>query len=68
LIPPALLARANAVWRLLVFGGQSLGALAGGLLGSAVGLRPTLILTSALMLGGTAIAVASPLRSLRTLH
>lgn len=68
LIPPVLLARANAIWRFLVFGGQSLGALAGGLLGSMFGLRTTLILTSVAMLGGPAIACASPLRSVRTVH
>jgi predicted MFS family arabinose efflux permease len=68
LIGPRRLARVNAVWRFLVFGGQSLGAIAGGLLGSTVGLPTTLILTSALMLGGVTIAIASPLRSLRTVH
>jgi MFS family permease len=68
LIPPTMLARVNAVWRFLVFGGQSLGALVGGLLGATVGLRATLILTSAVMLSGIAIAISSPLRTLRTVH
>jgi MFS family permease len=67
LIPAVLLSRANATWRFLVFGMQPAGALLGGLTGSAVNLRATLIISSAIMLGGTAIAFASPLRTLRGL-
>lgn len=67
LVPPGLVARANATWRFLVYGTQALGALLGGALGSAIGLRATLVVSSALMLFGTAIACASPLRSLREL-
>ncbi|WP_157594873.1 hypothetical protein [Streptosporangium amethystogenes] len=67
LITPALLSRANATWRFLVYGTQPLGALLGGLLGSALSLRTTLVIGSGVMLLGTAIACASPLRSLREL-
>lgn len=67
LIPPAALSRANATWRFLVFGMQPAGALLGGLTGSALGLRATLVISSAVMLGGTAFAFASPLRTLRDL-
>lgn len=67
LVPPERLAQVNASWRFLVFGFQSLGALVGGVLGSALGLRSTLVATSCLMLAGTAIGIASPLRSLRSL-
>jgi MFS family permease len=67
LVPPERLAQVNASWRFLVFGFQSLGALIGGVLGSAFGLRGTLVATSCLMLAGTAIGIASPLRSLRSL-
>ena len=67
LIAPHLLSRANATWRFLVFGSQAAGALLGGLAGSMLGLRATLLLSSAAMLGGTALAGASPLRSLREL-
>jgi MFS family permease len=66
-IGPETLARANATWRFFIFGLQSLGALAGGALGTVLGLRATLIVTSFLMLTGTAIAFLSPLRSLRSL-
>ncbi|GAA4228842.1 MFS family permease [Streptosporangium album] len=67
LIAPVLLSRANATWRFLVYGTQPLGALLGGLLGSALNLRATLIISSAVMLLGTVIAHVSPLRSLREL-
>jgi hypothetical protein len=39
----------------------------GGLLATALGLRPDLIIGSAVMFAGTAVAIASPLRSLRDL-
>lgn len=64
---PDLLSRVNATWRFLVYGTQPLGALLGGLLGSLVSLRITLVIGSVVMLLGTAIACASPLRSLRDL-
>jgi MFS family permease len=67
LVPPERLAQVNASWRFLVFGFQSLGALVGGLLASAAGLRSTLVATSCLMLTGMAISIASPLRSLRSM-
>jgi MFS family permease len=67
LIPPAALSRANATWRFLVYGMQPIGALLGGLTGSALNLRATLVISSAAMLLGTAIACASPLRTLREL-
>nr|WP_191909877.1 MFS transporter [Microbispora cellulosiformans] len=62
-IPPALLSRANATWRFLVYGTQVLGAALGGFFGAAAGLRATLVVSSGLMLVGTAVAWASPLRS-----
>ena len=67
LIPPAALAQATATWRFFVFGMQPIGALLGGLAGSALGLRATLIISSAMMLTGTGLAYASPLRTLREL-
>ncbi|WP_346113775.1 MFS transporter [Nonomuraea maheshkhaliensis] len=67
LIAPELLSRANATWRFLAYGGQALGALLGGAAGTALGPRATLVVTSCLMLAGTALGLASPLRSLREL-
>ena len=43
--PKRLLARMNATYRLLIFGVPPLGALAGGLLGSAIGLRNALMIS-----------------------
>lgn len=67
LVPPAALSRAIATWRFFVYGMQPIGALLGGLAGSALGLRAALIISSATMLLGTAVACASPLRTLREL-
>ena len=64
LVPAELLSRVNATWRFLVYGLQPVGALLGGLLGS-VDLRLTLIVSSVVMLLGVAVAVFSPLRSMR---
>lgn len=62
LTPPGLLSRVNATWRFLVYGTQPLGALLGGVLGAAVGLRATLVVSGAVMLLGAGLAAASPLR------
>ena len=67
LAPPHLLGQVTASWRTLVIGGQTLGAAASGVLATAVGVRPTLLLSSAVMLGGLLIAALSPIRTLRNL-
>jgi MFS family permease len=64
LVPPALLAQSTATWRTLVIGAQTLGAATSGLLASHLGLRPTLVLASLLMLTATAYSALSPLRRL----
>ncbi|MCL2544086.1 MAG: MFS transporter [Nocardioidaceae bacterium] len=46
LCPPDLLGRMNATMRFLVWGTIPLGALAGGTLGEAVGVRPTLLVAA----------------------
>jgi MFS family permease len=66
LVPEALLGQTTATWRTLVIGGQTFGALAGGLIATHLGLRPTLALTTLAMLAGPTYATFSPLRSLRT--
>jgi hypothetical protein len=67
LAPPHLLGQVTASWRTVVIGGQTLGAAASGVLATAVGVRPTLLLSSAGMLGGLLIAALSPIRTLRNL-
>ncbi|GAB3929816.1 MFS transporter [Kribbella albertanoniae] len=66
-IPPHQLGQATATWRTLVIGGQALGAALAGVLGTALGLRPTLLLSTAGMLIGVLIAALSPLRTIKTL-
>ncbi|MFF1817606.1 MFS transporter [Kribbella sp. NPDC058245] len=63
-IPSHHLGQATATWRTVVIGGQALGAALAGVLGTTVGLRPTLLLSSAGMLIGVLIAAFSPLRTL----
>jgi len=67
LIPPELLARTQATWRFLVHGMQPIGALLGGILGALAGFRATLVISSLVMLTGTALALLGPLRTLRQL-
>jgi MFS family permease len=64
LVPTHLLAQATATWRTLVIGGQTLGALTGGLAATHLGVRPTLVLSTLGMLTGVAVAARSPLRKL----
>ena len=65
LCPDRLLGRMNATMRFVVWGVLPIGALIGGLLGTAIGLRPTLWIGAT----GQAVAgvwlLASPMRSMR---
>lgn len=65
--PPGLLGRVNSITHTLVFGAIPLGSLAGGALASAFGMRVTLHVAAAGVLGSAAILVCSPLRKLRDL-
>ena len=67
LVPDHLLGRANAAWRFLVFGVQPLGAIAGGTLGSTIGVRSTLVVASLGTLLACLYALRSPVRTVRTL-
>lgn len=61
--PDRLLGRVNAGRRFVVFGVAPLGALAGGFLGEALGLRAALLAGALCMVGAVVAAIASPLRS-----
>jgi MFS family permease len=67
LVPSHLLGKVIASWRTLVTGGQAIGAVISGVLATAIGLRPTLVLATAGMLAGVLVALFSPLRALRNL-
>jgi len=64
--PQALQGRVSASVRVVIWGLQPLGALAGGALGEVIGLRATLLLTAGGFLLGFAFALLSPLRTLRS--
>jgi MFS family permease len=64
-MPDHLLGRTTAAWRTLVIGGQTVGALVGGLLGTVLDLRAALVISSLGMLAGVALAYFSPVRSTR---
>jgi MFS family permease len=65
LVPERLLGRANASITFSVLSTTPLGALVGGLLGSAIGLRPTLVVGAVGSFAGFLWVIWSPLRSLR---
>jgi len=65
--PDRLLGRMNATMRFMVWGTLPVGALIGGALGSAIGLRPTLWVAAALGLVSPFFVFASPLRRVRAL-
>jgi MFS family permease len=67
LCPERLLGRMNATMRFLVWGTMPIGGLLGGALGSAIGVRPTLVITAA---GGSLSFLwvfLAPLRRMREL-
>jgi predicted MFS family arabinose efflux permease len=67
LCPPELLGRMNATMRFLVWGTMPLGGLLGGILGSAIGVRQTLLVAA---IGGCVAVLPvyfSPLRRMREL-
>ncbi|GAA1231146.1 MFS transporter [Prauserella halophila] len=61
--PEHLLGRMNAGIRFVAWGAAPLGALAGGALAETVGLRPTVWMFAACMLGAPTLLILSPLRS-----
>lgn len=65
LTPARLLGRVNATARFLISGSQPIGALLGGALGEAVGIRPTLIIGMLGMLAASGWVLLSPVRAIR---
>jgi predicted MFS family arabinose efflux permease len=65
--PRRLLARMNATYRLLLFGAPPLGALTGGLLGSALGVRSALVIALIVMASPLLWLLFSPVFRLREL-
>ncbi|BCJ35865.1 MFS transporter [Actinocatenispora thailandica] len=67
LCPDRLLGRVNATMELTTYGVMPLGALAGGLLGTLLGLRTTLVVSGCAILAASLFLVLSPVRRLRDL-
>jgi Na+/melibiose symporter-like transporter len=65
--PARLLGRVNASLQFLAAGAAPLGAIGGGVLGEAIGLRATMAIGVAIMLCAALWAICSPLRRVRAL-
>jgi predicted MFS family arabinose efflux permease len=65
LCPPNLLGRMNATIRFVVSGVSPVGALAGGLIGTEIGLRPTMWVAAAGQFAAAGLLLVSPVRKLR---
>ena len=63
--PMAMMGRVGSATRFLTFGVLPIGALLGGVLGTAVGHRETLLVAAAATLVGLVLVAASPLRTMR---
>jgi MFS family permease len=67
LCPPGLLGRMNATIRFVVSGVSPVGALTGGLIGTEIGLRPTMWIAAAGQFAAAGLLLMSPMRKLRDL-
>jgi MFS family permease len=67
LVPDRLRARVTGAYMVVNYGVRPLGALVGGLLGAAVGLRPTLWIASACAIAGVLFLLPSPIPRMREL-
>ncbi len=63
--PDSIRGRATGAWRFINYGVRPVGALLGGIMGTAIGVRQTLIATTLLSLTGLLWLVGSPLLKLR---
>jgi MFS family permease len=65
--PNRMLGRTNATMRFVVWGTMPLGSIAGGVLGTVLGLRPTMMVAAVGGMFATLWALTAPVRSLETL-
>ena len=63
--PDAIRGRATGAWRFINYGVRPIGALMGGLLGAAIGVRETLILVTILSMTGLLWLIRTPILRLR---
>jgi predicted MFS family arabinose efflux permease len=67
LVPDRLRARFSGAYMVVNYGVRPIGTFAGGLLGSTIGLRPTLWIATVGALGGVLFLLPSPLMTMREL-
>lgn len=67
LCPDGMQGRMTATIRTFAFGAVSLGSVTGGVAGTVIGLRPTLVLAAVVALAAVATLLSSPLRHVTTL-
>jgi uncharacterized membrane protein YoaK (UPF0700 family) len=67
LVPTDLLGRVTASSRFVMWGAMPVGAALGGLLGDAIGLRPTMFIAATGVLLASMLVVCSPVLTLRRL-
>ena len=65
--PQEMLGRISASWQFVSYGTIPLGALLGGALGTAIGLRPTMVLRMTALVLAAAVLLTGPIRRLRDL-
>jgi predicted MFS family arabinose efflux permease len=63
--PDAIRGRVTGAWRFINYGVRPIGALMGGLLGAAIGVRETLILVTIASLSGLLFLIRTPVLKLR---
>jgi MFS family permease len=64
--PNRMLGRTNATMRFIVWGTMPIGSIAGGVLGTVIGLRPTMMIAAVGGLFATCFVLTAPVRNLET--
>jgi hypothetical protein len=65
--PDVIRSRSTGAWRFINYGVRPIGALMGGILGSAIGVRETLLLVTVLACAGVLFLLRTPVLGLRDL-
>jgi hypothetical protein len=65
--PDSIRGRATGAWRFINYGVRPIGALFGGLLGGAIGVREAILVTTIAAIGGVLFLLGSPVLRLRDL-
>ena len=63
--PDSIRGRATGAWRFINYGVRPVGAMLGGIMGTAIGVRETLIVSTLLSLTGLLFLIGTPVLKLR---